>query len=288
MRRGQLGGFTQGLWTCYYSCDGVTAGTANDGVDRWGATFDFTKYVVGSGVVPRSWMVLKSPLMNGLNWYLIMYLSGTTQTDLTMYLSKAAPTGGTTTARPTATDEWDFGTALTSWTIASGGPYLVKPHMCLSATGDFIFFPAVSGTPNSGVATAVAIIAPEGVHGSDLYPLWAYRNYLAVDAQGVFQYGRLIATGGPTCRISSGGLAQVNLTMGQFTGTDFSMPSWLMVTANAGGTWHRRGFLPDIFVNPGGNAQPRNVVLRDAGGNITHFNPGGLLYIPANAAPPIY
>src|SRR5574340_597122 len=42
-------------WTCYYSCDGTTAGTANDGVDRWGSPFDGSKLVYNTPGSAHSW-----------------------------------------------------------------------------------------------------------------------------------------------------------------------------------------------------------------------------------------
>lgn len=204
---------TQGLWTCYYSCDGSTAGTPGDGIDRWGdgtgapgtttlnmggnagttnsgsaasfttgatiagavrmtgvanmttndvgnfmtitgaatsannsptntpfkivqfnsstsvdiynplgATTDanngsiawternpytptantWTSIVTSGGA--HSWFVLKSPIAIGPYYIILDYNTGSAS-QLNIWMSKAAPTGGTTSARPTATDE---------------------------------------------------------------------------------------------------------------------------------------------------------------------------------------
>ena len=44
-----------GIWTVDHSCDGVTAGTPGDGVDRWIDTGDIIAHNPGNN---HSWMVL--------------------------------------------------------------------------------------------------------------------------------------------------------------------------------------------------------------------------------------
>lgn len=198
----------QGLWTCYYSCDGTNVGTAGDGIDRWGtqggttlqlggnagstnsgSTASITTGATIAGAVrltgvanmttadvgnfititdaataannsptdtpfkivqynsatsvdiynpnavagdanngsiswternaysrptsfstlvnstgAHSWMVLKSPAALG-PYYIILDYNNNTNTIANFVFSKSAPTGGTTSARPTATDE---------------------------------------------------------------------------------------------------------------------------------------------------------------------------------------
>lgn len=104
--------FSSGLWTTYQSCDGAAYGTAGDGVDRWGASFDATKLVAATPDGPpntqaRSWYVLKSPVSGGFTspMYLIVDMSNSDPAQPDFWLCKAAPTGGSTVARPTSTDE---------------------------------------------------------------------------------------------------------------------------------------------------------------------------------------
>lgn len=91
-----------GAWTCYYSCNGTTAGTPNDGVDRWGATYTPANILFGSGspASAHSWIVLKSP------WGLYCLISywGNGLYDCRICFSLTAPTGGSTTADPTMTN----------------------------------------------------------------------------------------------------------------------------------------------------------------------------------------
>jgi hypothetical protein len=91
-------------WTCRYSCTSLVAGAAGDGVDRWAADADLVWATADSGTA-RSWWV-------GLNTdgsQLLLECRNTTTTTgkgLRIVFSPAAGfTGGTTTARPTATDE---------------------------------------------------------------------------------------------------------------------------------------------------------------------------------------
>jgi len=98
--------FTTNPWTVEYSCDGVVAGAAGDLVDRWGADLtDLTGVVIGANdSAIRSWIILKQ---EGLadNFQICLDLSsGNYKVDV-IYSYSAGFTGGTTTARPTATDE---------------------------------------------------------------------------------------------------------------------------------------------------------------------------------------
>lgn len=118
-----------GLATVDYSCDSVTAGTKGDGVNRWDSITDL---VWANNGVAHSWVVLT---LYGTSQMLISLegaaVNGNT---ITLVISpNAGFTGGTTTARPTATDE----RALinnTTWTgLSSDGS--VKVHLIKSTDG---------------------------------------------------------------------------------------------------------------------------------------------------------
>ncbi len=86
-------------WTVRYSCDSSVAGTAGDGVDRWSTNANL---VFASGA--HSWFVLR----NSNGWEICIDLNNASAngTSISFILSLAANfTGGTTSARPTATDE---------------------------------------------------------------------------------------------------------------------------------------------------------------------------------------
>ncbi len=103
-------------WTVAGSCDGVTAGM--DTVDRWVDTGDI---VFAVDAVAHSWIVLKQTGLTS-NFQLLLECSLTptgSESSGRGYVSHTAGfTGGTTTARPTATDEMPIGPshgATASW-----------------------------------------------------------------------------------------------------------------------------------------------------------------------------
>jgi len=104
------------VWTCYYSCDGTTAGTAGDGVDRWGGAFNAAAIVQNTNGNAHSWIVLYNAA-SGI--YVILDCNNATS-GLRIEYSLVAPTGGTTTSGPTSTEPWQTTTTLTgagsAWT----------------------------------------------------------------------------------------------------------------------------------------------------------------------------
>lgn len=92
------------VWTTRYSCDSVAAGSAGDGVDRWVSASNLVWNNAGSA---HSWYVLRQTAI-ATNYELLISLEGAAANGvlITVVVSpSAAFTGGTTTARPTATDE---------------------------------------------------------------------------------------------------------------------------------------------------------------------------------------
>lgn len=95
-------GFASTPWTVRYSCNSVTAGTAGDGVDRITTTANIVNAAAG---VAHSWIVLRQTGM-GLNYELCFDFSTANAYIWSTVISYGAGfTGGSTTARPTATDE---------------------------------------------------------------------------------------------------------------------------------------------------------------------------------------
>ncbi len=105
-----------------YSCDSAVAGVPGDGVDRWVAAANLV-WAAGA----HSWIVLKQPALAGGTLYICIDLSTATVNQATIVISRAGFTGGTTLARPTATDEvvilsagnWGMSSAdaAQNWTI---------------------------------------------------------------------------------------------------------------------------------------------------------------------------
>ena len=94
-------GFATNPWTVRYSCDSVTAGTAGDGVDRWSAD---TNLVWANAGTAHSWIVLRQTGI-GTTYELLISCENSTPSNLTLLTSISGFSGGSKTARPTATDE---------------------------------------------------------------------------------------------------------------------------------------------------------------------------------------
>lgn len=95
-------GMAAAAWTCVYSCDSATAGTAGDGVDRWSSGASLVWAAAGSA---HSWIVLKQSAV-GSNFQVCISCENAGGTTLTIAVSKSAGfSGGSATSRPTATDE---------------------------------------------------------------------------------------------------------------------------------------------------------------------------------------
>jgi hypothetical protein len=97
-----LKGFATLPWIVRYSCSSTVAGVADDLVDRWAAAANLVWSAVAG---THSWMVLRRN--DGVE--ILLDLTGTSSSGsvLNLMISPSAHfTGGTTTARPTATDEF--------------------------------------------------------------------------------------------------------------------------------------------------------------------------------------
>lgn len=99
-----------------FSCDGVTAGAAGDGVDRWVINTDLDWAISGSA---HSWTVVKQPAMTGGTLYVCIDLNSASVNQCSVIISRAGFTGGTTTNRPTATDEVVC-LSVGNWGMSSG------------------------------------------------------------------------------------------------------------------------------------------------------------------------
>lgn len=292
MLLGQYGGLTLGLWSTYYSCDSVTAGTPGDGVDRWGSSFDAGKIVRGIAGAAHSWYVLQSPLMNGFNWYLLITFDTSNNANASFFIAKAPFAGGTTTANPTSVDSWlvSFGTAINAGSTVSH-----RFNMALSSTGDFWWFVVRAGDHNSELM--LTIIAPTGCHPNDTYPIFTYSRYIpgggGLTASAAFDVLVLGNGAGPISRDYRGAAANTTTmscgrvtiapsTYDMLTGAQLDQPMWL-VTYN-GTSWHHRGRLPDCAMGAAGPTTPANGDVVNPGGGIIAVQMGSFL-LPMTAAP---
>lgn len=174
---GGIGGLTQGIWTLVGSSDSVTAG--HDSTDRWllASGYDITKLVRASGSSAHSWIVLRSPIINGNPWYMIVSLNSANDQSIRVSFSKTAPTGGLTTATPTSIDQWwPYQSSVTTAADiiygdgASSNP-VRRCSMGLSDEGDFYFIMGRSKWCNP--QTTIMFFGLKNYHPNDLAPVFA-------------------------------------------------------------------------------------------------------------------
>lgn len=126
-------------WTLVQNCDSVTVNTS--GTDLLGgATYDNTKWVRANGAA-HTWYVLKSPsgMMDSF-WYLTVDWNATTDQTCNFVLSRTLPSGGTTSARPTTTNE-----VLRANIFAEASANAAKTHFITDANGNFWFLESRNG-----------------------------------------------------------------------------------------------------------------------------------------------
>ncbi len=152
---------------------------ANNGAISWvernpyiPTTNSWTSMVCGTGVHP--WFVLKSPLALG-PYYIILDYNTASAVALNIWMSKTAPTGGTTSARPTATDEVQILSSVTLSQFMTNVAASVV-HGMLSTDGYFTLSIARgNGTGYCETAWFWQILAD--TKSADLYKAVSYYNW---------------------------------------------------------------------------------------------------------------
>lgn len=136
-----------GLWTHYSSSDGVTFGI--DSTNRWLVSYNGSKIVRASSGA-HSHITLYSAAL-GL-WLTIDWLSGS-DAACNYWLATVAPTGGSTSLRPTSTNEvgWAAAHTFCDTSLWAGG----RAHYAVDASGNFYFFASQNGTGLIQCVTAV-------------------------------------------------------------------------------------------------------------------------------------
>ncbi len=134
-----------GVWSVVRTC-GSTDGTAGnltaDATDRLhlgSGAYTSNDHVFGANTTSgtgRSWALLQSPSGIG-SWYLIVDFGNATNGKADLIFGKTLSTNGTTTARPTLTDEWVYtGAQFNNNSIAATH----RNSLSLSNRGDFWWF----------------------------------------------------------------------------------------------------------------------------------------------------
>ncbi len=100
--------FVNSSWTIEYSCDGSVAGSAGDGIDRWGTVVTDVSSLVHTtnSSNARSWIVLKQSAIASNFQILIDLVGGDSNRAKIFYSYSSGFTGGAINSRPTATDEF--------------------------------------------------------------------------------------------------------------------------------------------------------------------------------------
>jgi hypothetical protein len=301
MLLGNLGGFTLGLWTLDSSCNSITASAPASGIDnlhlKSPAVYTASDWVHAAAASPHSWYVLKSPLMNGINWYMLVASDTATATSATIALAKTPFTGGTTTANPTSVDSWLMGAAISTWNAGTSSGVLNRFNMALNSLGDFIFFPVQVGqaTPNFA-SLCIGVVAPIGTNVNDPFPIWT-QKFFSATAPGGFDTTQLAtattqASRGPApaagfqVLIAPSQPLLVNNNLDLFTNAQVDLPCWVAFQSTT--TWGMRGRLPDIkFIPKAATPFASGSFMRDGLNNVTMVSVG-CLWIPCDGTVPLF
>ena len=135
-------GLASAPWAVRGSSSSVAAANVGDGVDRWASTANLVWANAGSA---HSWIVLRQTGM-GATYELLISCESASATGAIMHISYslAGFTGGTTTAKPTATDE----TVLVNGAAwGTSGSNSIKWHLLAPTDGHCLrIFSYVGGT----------------------------------------------------------------------------------------------------------------------------------------------
>lgn len=148
--KGEIGGATTGLWTCLGSSDAAVG--AIDAVDRWTSTFDSTKITSAAAGTAHSWMLLQGPgSLGGTVYCLLDYGTNGIYQQLNVFFSHQAFSGGSSTTRPTAPDEW--GAPWNGWNFhdTSGSAWIANGFMTTEGSFHILFGPLSNGEPYSAI-----------------------------------------------------------------------------------------------------------------------------------------
>lgn len=191
-----------GVWTIIQCSDSV----AVDGTDRWGAVYDPAKIVKANSPTAHSWIILRSPLLKGSQWYFYMD-ARSTSAEIGICYSKAAPAAGTVNTCPVGADAWSNpSSGGTCWDLraycATVSGAVVGPrriHGCLSSAGAYyvaqneIAYLSSYSSPDY-MAMFWPVETPVGV--TDNYPVLIGQNAIAAFTFSVTYPQNSIGIGG--------------------------------------------------------------------------------------------
>lgn len=279
-----------GRWTLFGSSDG--AGNAGlDTTDRLqlNGAYNGNLWVRANAGSNHTWVCLRSPIINGSRWYMIIDFNTAQDYQVNWYWSKAAPTGGTATARPTATDEWQtpIGGVCTvmysaqnntgmrlSLGMSSGGNWWHNQNRVGVAYHEF--FAAFCGTV--------------GYHASDNYPIVAYT--LSGNSANAIVGGTLLNVGSNYVRRWDGGAANSSLVCYAASNQGVATQDALFNTFpyfplnvfcyHSSTSQAYRGRVRDFFVLPSSASPAQGNTVSEAA--VVLWAVTGQLLVPASAA----
>lgn len=250
-------------WALVGSSDASTAGM--DTTTRLGTSWTAAKWTRAAAGSAHSWFVLQSPT---LGVYLCVDLS--TANDLypaSIYWAKTAFTGGSTTARPTSTDE--VGLAGTSSRQFATDATAHRANILVSSRGDFVFAPVKNG---AGVTVSgLTLIKSLGTKASDAWPwfmFWGQLTSASTLCASTSWAGRTFTGGGagtivpPFLASASNGTIALAAFPSTGDAQDQTYPDVpLLFLDSASGAASFRGRAPDIGWAP--TACPNGAVSSD-------------------------
>lgn len=247
------GGTTSGsrgsgsLWTCLGSSDGTTAGI--DATNRWTAQ---NKVIFNSNGSSHSWMLMRNTTI-GIDLLLDCNSTGTGNIRAAAcWTADGVFSGGSTTAGPTATFEFD---ARASGGVGAGTNAIFQGDIVTAGTNYLNFICSDDGTfkiftTRSGFGIFTGVLELHKTTGSD--PSDHYAVQLIMDglnsSRGVYGAGGMTSASACACR----SINNVNSTVGgwQTSGT-FGGTSEPGTVGTDGGTSNFIAYSIDCYTNSG-------------------------------------
>jgi hypothetical protein len=235
-----------GKWTCEGSSDSATANLT--GTDLWGSSFDGSKIVRASSGA-HSWIVLKSPVALGPRYLCIDYLSASDQ-NAVIVASNNAFTGGTTSARPTATKEW----TVLSGQFAEASANVHRIHKTMDANGNF--FIHVNRHATSLFNFSLWGVTLTNTESGELSPWFTAVQY-TTGSRGAGRVATMAVTGrvGDDTATHTGSFGDVQFSAATFGGTvqaNALSGKWDLLPVFVGTTTSSkagiRGLVPDVNI----------------------------------------
>jgi len=167
-----------GNWSIVRTCgstDGTAPNLTADTTDRLhlggSGAFTANDWVFGANTTSgtgRSWALIQSPAGIG-SMYMIVDFGNATNGKCDIIFGATISTTGSTTARPTLTDEWVYtGAQFDNNSIAA--THRVNLH--LSTRGDFWWYPIFD--TNTLAYAVLGLTKLQGAHSADLYPVVSF------------------------------------------------------------------------------------------------------------------